>query len=274
MESSLLESFPTNLVGSNPRTASNRKSKLPHNFLPSCHSVICGHGGKASSSSPGNNRLKKIVNGYFKPYSEARQKVEKTAIVSSIVGSIKRAAPNGAFVKCEGGMWWEVEDSVAREKVGGMLRGSLHNQYRSSSKAKLARRRAQNNVTGDVQSLKFPLSSTSIINEPKPEHQPSCLPIPYVYANSPLHQSRVSFGSRSSNVNAFRHNTPKPAHLDIMRSSPTQEDTSFFNMEGCSSITPRASMQQTFDGLAFIEDDIDMDDDMTYLFDYSVREDL
>jgi hypothetical protein len=37
---------------------------------------------------------------------------------------------------------WEMDDSVAREKVGCLLRDRLHSQYRSSSKAKMAKRRA------------------------------------------------------------------------------------------------------------------------------------
>jgi hypothetical protein len=126
----------------------NGKSKLPHNFLPSPHAVICGRG-KACSSSPGNKSLRRIINSYLTPYSEARNKLEKSAIVSSIVGSIKQAAPNGAFVKFEQGCWWEVEDGVAREKVGCLLRDSLHTQYRSSTKAKLARRRAKNKLMAD-----------------------------------------------------------------------------------------------------------------------------
>jgi hypothetical protein len=135
-----------------PRTTNNGKSKLPQDFLPSPQAVICGRG-KACSSSPGNKSLKRIINSFLKPYSKARNKLEKSAIVSSIVGSIKQAAPNGAFIKFESGIWWEVEDGVAREKVGCLLRDSLHTQYRSSTKAKLARRRAQNKVAGDELSL-------------------------------------------------------------------------------------------------------------------------
>ena len=118
---------------------SDGKSRLPANFLPSPNTVICGRG-KACTTSIGNRRLKSIVNSFLKPYSVAKNKLERSAIVSSIVGAIKRGG--GSFVKCEDGIWWEVDDAFAREKIGCMLRDDVHTQYRSSAKAKLARRKA------------------------------------------------------------------------------------------------------------------------------------
>jgi hypothetical protein len=117
----------------------NGKRQLPANFVPSVSTVICGRG-KACTTSIGNRRLKSIVSSFLKPYSEAKNKVEKSAIVSTIVGAIKRGGGN--FVKCEDGIWWEVDDAIAREKVGCLLRDYLHTQYRSSTKAKLARRKS------------------------------------------------------------------------------------------------------------------------------------
>jgi hypothetical protein len=121
----------------------NCKIQLPANFIPTESTVICGRG-KACTTSIGNRRLKSIVNSFLKPYSEANNKLERSAIVSSIVGAIKRGGGN--FVKCEDGIWWEVDDAFAREKIGCMLRDYLHTQYRSSAKAKLARRKARKTV--------------------------------------------------------------------------------------------------------------------------------
>jgi hypothetical protein len=118
----------------------NCKIQLPANFIPTESTVICGRG-KACTTSIGNRRLKSIVNSFLKPYSEAKSKLEKSVVVSSIVGAIKLGGGN--FVKYEGGIWWEVDDAFAREKIGCMLRDHLHTQYRSSAKAKLARRKAR-----------------------------------------------------------------------------------------------------------------------------------
>jgi hypothetical protein len=50
----------------------------------------------------------------------------------------------GHFCKYEKGAWFEVGDRCARGKVSSLLRDMLHTQYRSSAKAKIIRRRAQN----------------------------------------------------------------------------------------------------------------------------------
>jgi hypothetical protein len=115
---------------------------LPANFIPCPDTVVCGRG-KAVSTAEGNRRLKMIVTQYRKPYSEARNKLEKSAIVSRIVNMVKQAAEEGAFVKFEKGRWWQVQDGVAREKVGGIFRDCLHSLYRSSTKSKLEIRRAR-----------------------------------------------------------------------------------------------------------------------------------
>jgi hypothetical protein len=115
------------------------KIQLPENFIPTESTVICGRG-KACTNSIGNRCLKSIVNSFLQPYSEAKNKLDKSIIVSSIVGAIKLRGGN--FVKNEDGRWWEVDDAFAREKIGCMLRDDLHTQYRSSAKAKLARRNA------------------------------------------------------------------------------------------------------------------------------------
>jgi hypothetical protein len=117
----------------------NCRIQLPANFIPTESTVICGRG-KACTTSIGNRRLKSIINSFLKPYSKAKNKLDKSIIVSSIVGAIKLRGGN--FVKNEDGIWWEVDDAFAREKIGCMLRDYLHTQYRSSAKAKLARKKA------------------------------------------------------------------------------------------------------------------------------------
>jgi hypothetical protein len=124
----------------------NCKIQLPANFIPTESSVICGRG-KACTTSIGNRRLKSIVNSFLKPYSKAKNKLDKSVMVSSIVGAIKLRGGN--FVKYEDRIWWEVDDAFAREKIGCMLRDYLHTQYRSSAKAKLARRNASKTLAED-----------------------------------------------------------------------------------------------------------------------------
>lgn len=138
-----LSSYRSNSAGSTSSTCSKRNGKridLGPDFVPADYSVICGRG-KVCSTSDGNRFLKSLVMSYLKPYSEAKNKVEKSTIVSAIIARVKKAAPGGAFVKYDEDTWWEVDDAFAREKIGCLFRDCLHTQYRSSTKAKLARRK-------------------------------------------------------------------------------------------------------------------------------------
>ena len=93
MMSALLEMTPSSL----PTTQSSKagtiflsqqycskkkyvQKQLPADFVPSEYSVLCGRG-KSCTASPGNRHLKSLVQNFRKPYSEARTKVEKSAIV-------------------------------------------------------------------------------------------------------------------------------------------------------------------------------------------------
>jgi hypothetical protein len=126
-----------------PNTTRAKKKRLHDNFMPAKYSVICGRG-KDYSKSTGIGHLKSLINSYLKSYSEAKNKIEKSVIVLDIMKTVRQeAAPEAAFVKCENNVWWEVDDSFAREKIGYMLRERLHAQYRSSNKAKVALKKAR-----------------------------------------------------------------------------------------------------------------------------------
>jgi hypothetical protein len=213
-----------------------RKRKLPQNFLPSPYAVICGRG-KACSSSPGNKNLRRIINSYLTSYSEARKKREKSAIVSSIVGSIKQAAPNGAlFCKFEGGCWWEVEDGVAREKVGCLLRDSLHTQYRSSTKAKLARRHAKNKLmtaTGGVAGDELGLNGSSSNHSSYAGHSISSI-------NSSNH-SRISCSSYNSSYSSELSWNGSSNHSSYAGHSISSINSSNKNSRSYSSYNPSYS---------------------------------
>jgi hypothetical protein len=64
--------------------------------------------------------------------------------MSDVVGVIHSAG--GRFIKNEHGRWIEISDAAAREKVGALFRDCLHSQYKSSGKAKTARRRNRHSM--------------------------------------------------------------------------------------------------------------------------------
>jgi hypothetical protein len=125
------------LSASSPRTG---RSQLGVDFQPSEYSVIGGRG-KASFDHPGNHLLRMLVSAFVVDYSQAGRKLNKSTIVASIVAITRERG--GCFCRYEKGTWFEIGDYSAREKVSGMLRDILHTQYRSSTKAKIARRRVQ-----------------------------------------------------------------------------------------------------------------------------------
>jgi hypothetical protein len=121
----------------------SKKTKMPIKYKPDQNAVICGRG-KVCTSNPGNQKLRVLILEHLDSYGKASNKVEKTEIVSTIMDSIKKGCPDSpAFLKKEGDTWWEVDDAFAREKIGCIFRDALFTKYRSSTKAKLARRKQQ-----------------------------------------------------------------------------------------------------------------------------------
>ena len=124
-----------------PSTCSDSKITQPRvNFHPSDYSVICGRGNN-NFNHIGNRRYRSIASMFIERYSQAATKRVKSAIVSEIVTLIRQAG--GIFCKFRSGAWIEVGYNYAREKVGASLRDLLHSTYRSSGKAKIARRKTQ-----------------------------------------------------------------------------------------------------------------------------------
>jgi hypothetical protein len=113
---------------------------LPLDFEPTPYSVIIGRG-KECKAVAGNRRLKVLASNFLPKYSDAINKSSKSRIVSTLVSMVRDACPTGAFIKlAKNKCWYEVDEAVAREKVGYTFRELLGDQYRSSSKSKTARR--------------------------------------------------------------------------------------------------------------------------------------
>jgi hypothetical protein len=128
---------PSKVLASTPRTW---RSQLGVEFQPSEYSVICGRG-KASYAHTGNQRLRLLASMFVDNYSLTGCNKHKSTMASHIVTITRERG--GSFCKYEQGAWFEVGDHFAREKVSAMFRDMLHTQYRSSAKAKTARRRVQ-----------------------------------------------------------------------------------------------------------------------------------
>lgn len=85
--------------------------------LPSNTDILLGRG-RPIQEHPGNVRLHTIVDELLPRYDKM-SKTEKTELANKVVQSLKP----GCFLSQECGVWTEVSDDVAREKVSHLFRG-------------------------------------------------------------------------------------------------------------------------------------------------------
>jgi hypothetical protein len=167
--SNFCQMSPSNIPVS--KKNNSKKTRMPTRYKPDKNAVICGRG-KVCTSNPGNQKLRVLILEHLDSYGKASNKVEKTEIVSTIMDSIKKGCPDApAFLKKEGDTWWEVDDAFAREKIGCIFRDALFTKYRSSTKAKLARRKQQ--IVTDDKMCTIPSSSEGVS-----KYAPSLMPPP------------------------------------------------------------------------------------------------
>ena len=89
----------------------------------------------------GNRRFRVTIGMFLERYAATKDRHIKSSIVNQVLDIIYEACPVGAFIKYKDDRWWSVDERSAREKVGAYFRDSLSGKYRSSAKAKIARRR-------------------------------------------------------------------------------------------------------------------------------------
>ncbi|CAB9501120.1 Nitrilase family, member 2 [Seminavis robusta] len=129
------------MAASKSRSAENLEA-LPPDYKPGENEVICVRG-RVSQKHPGNIKLREIVVGqYLKRYTECASKFEKSLMVTEIVQHMKDRSTVGAFVRKIGDRWYKAPEQLAREKVGQLLRNLNPEKYKSSNKAKKAKRQA------------------------------------------------------------------------------------------------------------------------------------
>jgi hypothetical protein len=88
-------------------------------ILPFLSDVLLGRG-KPITDHIGNIRLHSIVEKYLPAYNSSRKKLEKNALASEIVERIKSMP--GRFLSKDCGIWVEVDDDTARDKVMRLFR--------------------------------------------------------------------------------------------------------------------------------------------------------
>lgn len=128
----------------------NKKRALHPLFQPGPLDVICARG-KTAYDHEGNCRFRALVNLHKESYATVSTcKYQKSKIVTEIVNTVRQASPHGGFVKLVNGVYYEVGDRAAKEKIGQTFRDLLHTKYTSSTKAKARARVERRTKEGKV----------------------------------------------------------------------------------------------------------------------------
>lgn len=119
----------------NLRKAHNKNEPMPVDFRPGAYDIICGDRSKSSLNHVGNRRFKLMMQMHVEKYKNSPTKVDKSLVVISIVDAIRDL--NGHFVRRDkaSGMWHDIGDQLAREKVGYALRDNIVSKKRRTKKA-------------------------------------------------------------------------------------------------------------------------------------------
>jgi len=131
---------------------SHKQSNLSGSFQPGPNDVVCARG-KSFWDHKGNQKYRVLIAKSTEKYASTNNKLARTLIVSEIIEAIRTSG--GRFVKKAGngrdGLWTEVKEILAREKVGQSLRDGLSSKYSSATKAKKERRnRVCEKITDDI----------------------------------------------------------------------------------------------------------------------------
>ena len=88
--------------------------KLPEGFIPGKMHVLCTKG-KDAKEHHANRMLRDLVKANLKEYSECNSKLDRSFVVSRIMKVFK---DEGGFVRQIKGVWYDIGDRNAREKIG------------------------------------------------------------------------------------------------------------------------------------------------------------
>jgi len=203
---------------STPTGAPKTKRILPEEFVPPAGTVVIAKG--HAKNLPGNRKLLELTRRYLHEYSKkTATRQQRASIIRDIMVRMYKQCPTGAFVKVEGGRYWEADEHTAREKISQMFRNLLVGSYKSSSKYKSALRRDRKKMTKIAENLptiKTPSQSCSNVNDPTPKASAG--------STSGFPASNSSSISRSDN-NSVVHEWGKSIDAVAVRTSSRIADT-------------------------------------------------
>ena len=103
----------------------SQRTLLPADYTPRPGDVICAKG-KYSFNHEGNKKFRVVIEKTTSEYYSCASKQRKTSMVMAVVRKI-RSDPDGGFIRKDSktGLWYEIGEDAAREKVGQSLREAI-----------------------------------------------------------------------------------------------------------------------------------------------------
>lgn len=103
---------------------SNDMINLPAGYVPAFTAVICANN-KQAQEHTGNGFLRFLVQSNVQAFMDCVTTQEQSCIISKILSMIRR---EGAFVRRVNGVWYDVGDRAAREKIRQTLQQNFSSQ--------------------------------------------------------------------------------------------------------------------------------------------------
>lgn len=139
------------------------------------YDILCGRS-KNAYHNIGNKRFRVIISWNFERYISSTTRTEKTAIVLSIVNTLKNDI-GGRFLKEQDNQYVEISQKEAREKVGHALRDMVSAQRRTQ---KRQRRQMTTTMTMTTPAVSTPCqtlsnsSTSAIVSDDETDGESSC----------------------------------------------------------------------------------------------------
>jgi hypothetical protein len=119
---------PKKILEAKPVVVAQSDSNDPDEHgLPSKFDVLCGQS-RICANHTGNRRFQVVLDIYAPKYEDAKSKQDKMMLTKEIVSCI--ATSSGRFLKFNDGMWVEISDVTARDKVSHALRTKVRSWKR------------------------------------------------------------------------------------------------------------------------------------------------
>ena len=159
----------------------------------------------------GNQRFLLCIENHLKKYLKASSRSEKSAVISSIVTSIRESSTHkgGGFVRFDITLnrWYEVGDKVARDKVGQALRDAVKRFVQG-------KKRKENNKTTKKISNALPTSIGKVENKSCRFHPDEMYLNFRVDPKKSKRRSKLITTFKKSSVQRKQHNTKNPSVYD------------------------------------------------------------